>query len=428
VRRLLEMSAPVLLPVAILLLPTPRLNAQNVQGHPVDNQCNYRDGRGWVTCGDYPRPVPPPPPKPKAENKNVTDPLEAEKKRKEELLAKEAEAKRKQEQFERDKAEALKSLKGVSDSSDTLKGVSSESSELKGISPSGTALKEASSTPDVDLNKPVDPRTLVTPSLYLSAKGQLKRLQSLEQALLAKQDQLERWRGDLTTYNREFEQLRAEAAFGELAEILETIPATETVGALSQSQQYAKYVTPLMAKTFSTSYASFKLVVMSTDLVSAPNSPQQIGKALSATMNVQKQLTDLGLDRLPINDPARVSIGRMQKALDITAKTLAFVAAEAKGTNKSKSFRDTIEPWANLAADITGILAPPVGVGVGAARVGLREAQKVEIQEATGTLQAALADNWNAKRYLDHKIQRLRSDIVEVRRTVDSCEAVYCDK
>jgi hypothetical protein len=53
--------------ITLLLLMTRRLPAQNVEGHPVDNQCNYRDGRGWVTCGDYPRPEPPQPPKEKVE-------------------------------------------------------------------------------------------------------------------------------------------------------------------------------------------------------------------------------------------------------------------------------------------------------------------------------------------------------------------------
>jgi hypothetical protein len=32
-----------------------------VQGRPTD-QCNYRDGRGWVRCGDYPGGKPGPPP------------------------------------------------------------------------------------------------------------------------------------------------------------------------------------------------------------------------------------------------------------------------------------------------------------------------------------------------------------------------------
>ena len=52
-RRLLLMSPAILLHLVIVsLILTPQLQAQNVEGHPVGNECNYHDGRGWVPCLD----------------------------------------------------------------------------------------------------------------------------------------------------------------------------------------------------------------------------------------------------------------------------------------------------------------------------------------------------------------------------------------
>src|SRR5207248_2966770 len=111
--------------------------------------------------------------------------------REQQRLADEAAKKRKQEEFEREHEEAVRQLKGVSLEPSGLKGISSDAYTLKGIGPQIDSLKGPGAIePGLNLNKPVDPRVLVTASLYESAKRKLIELRKLEAALISKQSQL----------------------------------------------------------------------------------------------------------------------------------------------------------------------------------------------------------------------------------------------
>lgn len=97
--------------------------------------CNYRDGRGWVRCGDYPAhrtTAPPAPPQPDPEV--VRQQQEAAKRRaeEEERQRRAEEERRRQEAFELDRDEAAKSLKGRAASDPSLHGSGNAASGLKG--------------------------------------------------------------------------------------------------------------------------------------------------------------------------------------------------------------------------------------------------------------------------------------------------------
>ena len=271
--------------------------------------------------------------------------------------------------------------------------------------------------PPVDLNKPVDPADLVTPDIYESAKQKYAELHNLEAKLVQKQADLNKWRGDMLAEKREFDRLHADAAHGELAEVIEIIPAEAVVGHLLKEGK----ITAEAAENLKTAFERLKSVgKAAANATEARNERELIKVQIDATTDTIKQLIAVA-KALPLDSPERVWDLRTVKMLEMfgaTGKAMLGLPPE-----KDAKWWEKAEPAADLLADIAGIAIPPFGVALKTEKIIDREARKYIVSQAQNGLGGAIADNWNAGVYLSQKLVRVRADMSEQQRTIQSYEA-----
>ena len=270
--------------------------------------------------------------------------------------------------------------------------------------------------PPVDLDKPVDPGALVTPDIYQSAKSKYAELQTLESKILQKQTELSKWRGDLIAEKREFDRLHAEAAHGELAEVIQIIPAEAVVGQLLAQGKITVESAEKLKASFERLKAAGKAVANATE---AKDERELVKVQIDATNDTIKALIAAGKD-LPLDSPERVWDSRTVKMLGMFAATGKSLLGNPQ-PNDAKWWEQA-EPAAQLLADLGGIAVPPLGVAVKTERLIDREARKQIISRAQNSLGGAIADNWNANVYLSQKLVRVRSDMSEQQRTIQAYE------
>jgi Skp family chaperone for outer membrane proteins len=288
---------------------------------------------------------------------------------------------------------------------------------LAGYVARGTQCVPAPAAASVDIDKPVDPGALVTADIYESAKRRLAYLRNLETKLVGKQAELAKWRGDMLAEKREFDRLHAEAAHGELAEVIEIIPAEAVLGQLLERGMIASESAAKLKTTFQRLKEVGKALASTAE---ARDERDLLKVQITATTDTINELIADGKD-LPLDSPERLWELRTVRAL----KMFSTTAKAMMGTmpqNEAKWW-ERAEPAADLIADLAGIAMPPFGVALKAERVVDREARKYVLSQAQNSLGGAVADNWNAGIYLSQKLVRVRSDITETRRTVESYEA-----
>jgi hypothetical protein len=275
----------------------------------------------------------------------------------------------------------------------------------------------ASAAASIDINRPVEPGALVTADIYESAKRRLAYLRNLETKLVGKQAELIKWRGDMLAEKREFDRLHAEAAHGELAEVIEIIPAEAVLGQLLERGMIASESAVKLKATLQRLKDAGKALANSAE---ARDERDLLKVQIAATTDTINELIAAGKD-LPLDSPERLWELRTVKAL----KMFGTTARAMMGTVPDNEARwwERAEPAAELIADLAGIAIPPFGAALKMERVVDREARKYVLSQAQNSLGGAVADNWNAGIYLSQKLVRVRSDITETQRTVDSYEA-----
>lgn len=259
---------------------------------------------------------------------------------------------------------------------------------------------------------------MVTPDKYEceSASRRLAQLHNLETKFESKQAELAKWRGDMLAEKREFDRLHADAARGELSEVIAIIPSDAVVG-------------HLLGRGLITAESAEKLKVLferlkdagkaAANAMEARNEKELAKVQIDVSRDVYKELIRISSD-LPLDSPERLWELRTVKLVQMFGATAKAMLGTLPANEAP--WWERVEPGADLAADIAGIAFPEfVGPAVAIERVGGREIQKMIVSRAQDSLGGAIADNWNAGLYLSQKLERVKGDMVETQRTITAC-------
>lgn len=261
-----------------------------------------------------------------------------------------------------------------------------------------------------------NPEATISHAEYRFAKDKLLELHSLEAKLVAKQAELDNWRGDMLSEKREFDRLHAEAAHGELGEVISVIPSSAILDHLLKQGMITAESAEKLKVLFERLKDAGKATV---DAVDAKDGKESIKVQIEANQNVLKELIRISND-LPLDSPERLWDLRMVKTLQMFGATAKVMLGTFP--DKKAQWWERAEPPADLAADLAGIAYPPFGAALAISSVIGRESRKLIVSKAQDSLGGAIAANWNAKNYLSQKLERVQGTIIEEQRTVN----LYC--
>lgn len=187
-------------------------------------------------------------------------------------------------------------------------------------------------------------------------------------------------------------------------------------------------MTPEKVARAKAAWKGLSAFVAGKEILDARTDASRLRSTLKATTDVRNALMELGLSKLPENDPGRIWADKTDKALRIYSALLSFLVEQSSNTQRPYSWRDRAEPWANLSSDIAAICMPEFGVGMAITSIGAKKARNLIINSATDELEAAMAKDWNAEGYLDSKLQQIRENEAAVGETIDRYESVHPTK
>lgn len=273
---------------------------------------------------------------------------------------------------------------------------------------------EPATAPRVDINKPVDPASLITAEDCEFAARRMAQLETLEKKLVAKQAQVAQWTKEMIAYKRDFDQLHAEAVHGEIAEMIDVIPAEFIFNQLLKKGMITLETGKRLKRSFNQLTDAAKAVANTSEI---RNQPDLVKVEITATQDTITQLIEVG-SQLPENDPARVWEERTVKGLQMFGAVAKAMLADVPNDAK---WWERAAPVADLILDFIAISNPEFTPLIAGLRVIDREGQNIVLSRARNGLGGAVSDNWNAGIYLSQKLLRVRSDIGETHRTITLC-------
>ncbi len=234
----------------------------------------------------------------------------------------------------------------------------------------------------------------------------------------AKSEELRRWRSDIGRYEREFDELRADAVHGALSDVLQAIPAEAVAAKLTAVPTLAKYLPSDFEAKFKAAFEAAKGLGFTADGISAREGADQFKKISEGQLSIRKALLAIPLTRE--NEATRKWLKAFDNTYEIAVKIGSYALEPTRASRVER-----IAPAAELIGEVGGVLYPPLGYAVYSTKVGLRKLQAEKSQEALNELGSAMSANWNAEFYLRGKIQRTTGFVVELDRSISAYEASH---
>ncbi|GAB4154332.1 MAG: hypothetical protein Tsb009_30950 [Planctomycetaceae bacterium] len=284
-------------------------------------------------------------------------------------------------------------------------------------------IKPAPKTPfnDIDLTRKIDPRNLILPSSYDSAKNHRTRLKTLEKNLAKKLEELRKQRKGTRGYLKEFEQIREEAVRGALLDLLSVfqfdkldiiLEGLKTVRQLERwlpperIKVIQAYLTPDRMKAIGATMNAMKMSLTHDMAVNSKEDLKKLDARINTMLEGQQYVEHL-ISQLPDIHPARKRLEAMRQMIQISLK-LAKFSKEQYGKPKRESILTVLGEGTKLGIEIAAVFNPLVASAVAVENLGERAAKLYITNEAVNSLGAALALNYKADIFLSEKLKKTR--------------------
>lgn len=238
----------------------------------------------------------------------------------------------------------------------------------------------------------VSPGMFVTQEQCTAASAKLAALVQQRDKFLGKIRELDSWRRQLREHEKEFAAMRAEATEDLAWEFIDHVPVTQALDALRNVPALKK----LDIDKIKAAYNATKALLHLDRAVATTDDKERIRQII----NGARALGDAGMDFYHVDEQTRALLVALSKVIGS-----GVVVATASGQDTRDMLKTTmavvevLEPWWGLA-----ILTEH-----GAERAGEYHYAGI----ALASLHEAQGSNWNARRYLAGKVDRLTAHITE---------------
>jgi hypothetical protein len=258
-----------------------------------------------------------------------------------------------------------------------------------------------------------DTKVIVPPTNdeCLAAQALVTRFQLASSKLDAELQKVKARKVTDRDYYKEWEDLRAEAAYGLFSDILDAAAAAKILKHMASNPDYEKIAPQLEA-----AFDSLRFAARLNEGISAQTDHDRVKNVLDATMRARDALLRVPVAQLPKEDEELLN--NFTHFYEAFIKVLEFYLDHR---DRNIAWSELATSSVKLAFDVTGLWVPPVKLGVKLEGLGERGVKYYLAQLAMTNLDGVLAKDWLAELYLRQRLEAIKSFSDEEKRTLKLC-------
>lgn len=260
----------------------------------------------------------------------------------------------------------------------------------------------------------VDPRLLITPSIYTKAQKDAAMLKVLREQLEEKIVEVQGWKTRLEKDFNEFEALRREAQRELVFAIADALP----VGAIFGEASKNGIVTEASAAKIEAGFEALKGLVNEGRGFAATEDAERFKRIMEGNRELTKAMETVS--RTALTKEAQTWLKGFDKAYKAGTEIIAGTLK-----NREKDQPADYEPIGRALISLGEIMVPGAAALSKVERLGEHGVEYWAAAEAQTALGDALSKNWDAERHLNRKLERLKEFQPEVQRLIDGYESLH---
>jgi hypothetical protein len=238
----------------------------------------------------------------------------------------------------------------------------------------------------------------------------------------AQVEKLKQWSDQAGRDAQEFERMRAVDASQELADALGAIPMQVILERLAQVPRLAARLSEARRARIMAGYHTTRGLLAGAETLTAESPTKQGREGLATVHHLVGTMTELLGTQLIENEQGRAArqvLGGLDRAFGVAAALIGYLTGEPSPKTGTR-----VERWraeGKAIVEIGAIFEWPIATALGIEEVAYAEARRKLGTRAVEQLASAANDEWNAKAYLEAKIARIKTELVELER-VEKCK------